>query len=149
MGSFFLWFLLHCFWYWPALFWYPYWFWYPEFWGNRRNFFKFLKEELYNWKELLNVKMSFLFAVTLIFVIIIHIYHSHILYCKLSPKRNSESASAFFSNTWYWLSRKYAIWTHRFCSIRKVKYSHDWAVVVNLCNHDLYCAYIFTLGGSI
>ena len=132
MGYLLLWFLLHCFWNWPALFWYPYWFWYPGFWGNRRNFFKLLKEELYNWKELLDVKKSFLFAVTLI-----------ILYCKLSPKRNSESAGTFFPNAWYWLSRKYAIWTRCFFSIHKVEYSHDWAVVVNLSNHDPLCLYFY------
>ena len=100
-----LWLLLYCFWYWPVLFWYPFWLRFPGFWRNQCKFFELLKEELHDWKEVLDVEKSFLFAVTFFF-----------FFGKSSPKRNSESAVTFILNAWYWLSRQYAIWSHLYCS---------------------------------
>ena len=105
MGYLLLLLLLYCFWYWPVLFWYPFWLRFPGFWANGRKFFELLKEGLYDWKEVLEVEKSFLFAVIFI-----------ILFGKSSPKRNSESAGTFFLNVWYWLSRQYAIWSRLICS---------------------------------
>ena len=103
---------------------------YPGFWGNRRKFCKHLKEELYNWKELLDVKNSFLFTVNSLLFIVNH-HQKEIL-----------NQQAHFPQCVI-LSKKYAIWTCRFCNIHKVEYSHDWVVVVNLCNHDSLCLYFY------
>ena len=63
------------------------------------------KREVIWLEEVLDVEKSFFFAVTFI-----------ILFGKSSPKRISESAGTFFLSAWYWLSGKYAIWLHLFCS---------------------------------
>ena len=85
LGYLSLWLLLHCFWYWPNLFRYPYWFLYSGFWGNRCKVFELLKEELHDWKELLDVEKSFIFAVTFIIL-----YCTHFLinnpFLNITPK---------------------------------------------------------------
>ena len=124
MGYLLLLLLLYCFWYWPVLFWYPFWLRFPGFWANGRKFFELLKEGLYDWKEVLDVEKSFLFAVTFI-----------ILFGKSSPKRNFESAGTFYLNAWYCLgSMQY---DHAYFA--QGQYSLDWVVLVNLCNREPLC----------
>ena len=95
----------------------------PRVWWNRRKFFELLKEELYDWKEGLDVEKSFLFAVTFI-----------IPFEKLSPKGNSELAGTFFLSIDCLDSTQYdqAYFAHG-------QYSLDWVVLVNLCNHEPLC----------